>query len=133
MYLGAQGNLGSDTDFGVGARLLANLEATNLEFAGSYDIYFPDNDLDYWEFNANLFYHIHPSQDPSVLPYLGGGLNVGHLSNGSGNTEAGVNLGGGIRFPGRQLTPFVEARAVMGDFDQGVLTVGLLFGHAHGH
>lgn len=131
-YGGAQANVASDTDFGLGARLLANIEDANLEFVGSFDLYFPDEPLDFWEINGNVFYHFHLPENPSVLPYLGGGLNVARLSNGFDETEAGLNLGGGIRFPLENVSPFVEARTVISDADQTVLTIGLLFGHAHG-
>lgn len=132
VYGGAQGNWGSDTDFGVGGRLLANIENANLEFVGSFDIYFPDGPVDFWEANGNLFYHFHLAESPSVLPYVGGGLNISHFSNGADNTEAGLNLGGGFRFPLANVSPFIEARAVISDADQAVLTFGVIFGHAHG-
>ena len=132
VYGGAQALWGSDSDFGVGGTLLANIENANLEFAGSFNLFFPDGDDDFWETNANVFYHFHLSGTPSVLPYLGGGLNISRLSNGSADTEAGLNLGGGIRFPMAGVSPFIEARAVISDHDQAVLAFGLIFGHAHG-
>lgn len=132
VHVGPQVNVASETDVGLGARLLANIESANLEFAGSADLYVPDGPVDYWELNANLFYHFHLPESPSVLPYLGGGLNVANFSNGATNTEAGLNAGGGIRFPLDEVSPYVEARTVLGDADQSVLTIGLLIGHAHG-
>lgn len=132
VYIGPQVNLASETDFGVGGRLLANIESANLEFAGSADLYFPEGGTDYWELNGNLFYHFHLPETPSVLPYLGGGLNVANFSNGTTETEAGLNLGGGLRFPLADVSPYVEARTVVGDADQSVLTFGILLGHAHG-
>lgn len=132
VYGGVQANYGSETDFGLGARMLANLEDVNLEFVGSFDLYFPDGPSDFWEINGNVFYHFHLPESPSILPYIGGGLNVGHVSNGADNTEAGLNLGGGVRFPLENVSPFIEARTVVSDFDQSVLTFGLVFGHAHG-
>jgi hypothetical protein len=125
--LGPQGNWGSEADFGVGGRVLVNIPNVNLEFVGSADMFFPEGDVDWLDLNANLFYHIHLVDTP-VIPYLGGGLNVARLSNGVSTTEAGLNLGGGLRFPGASLTPFVEARAVISDADQFVLTAGILFG-----
>lgn len=127
LAVGVQGNWGSEADFGVGARALLNLGNTNLEAVGSADLFFPDNDVDWWDFNANLFYHFHLADSPSVLPYVGGGLNLARLSANGSATEAGVNLGGGIRFPGN-VTPFLEFRAVLSDADQFVVTGGLLFG-----
>lgn len=132
VYGGVQANYGSETDFGLGARMLANLEDVNLEFVGSFDLYFPDGPSDFWEINGNVFYHFHLPESPSILPYLGGGLNVAQVSNGADNTEAGLNLGGGVRFPLANVSPFIEARTVVSDFDQSVLTFGLVFGHAHG-
>lgn len=132
VYGGAQALFGSDTDFGVGGRVLANIEDANLELVGSFNVFFPDGPLDFWEANGNLFYHFHLSDTPSVLPYLGGGLNISRLSNGSSNTEAGLNLGGGVRFPMANVSPFIEARAVISDHDQAVLAFGIVFGPAHG-
>ncbi len=125
---GVQGNWGSEADFGVGARVLANIPNVNLEAVVSANIFFPDNDVDWLDFNANIFYHFH-TPGANVLPYLGGGLNVTRLSVSEfSTTETGLNLGGGIRFPRPGLTPFVEARAVLSDADQLVLTFGVLFG-----
>ena len=131
-YVGVQADWGSETDFGVGGRVLANIERANLEFVGSFDLYFPDGPIDFWEINGNLFYHFHISNNPSFLPYVGGGLNIASISNGGDTTEAGLGLGGGIRFPLERLSPFVEVRTAISDFDQTVLTFGVLFGHAHG-
>ena len=132
VYGGAQLDWGSETELGVGGRVLASLENANLEIVGSFDLYFPDGPVDFWEINGNLFYHFHLSGSPSLLPYVGGGLNIAHFSNGSDHTELGLNLGGGIRFPMRSVTPFIEGRAVLSDADQAVLTFGLIFGRAHG-
>jgi hypothetical protein len=128
---GVQGNWGSEADFGVGGRVLANIPNVNLEFVGSVDVFFPDGPLDWLDFNANLFYHFHLPDSPSVLPYLGGGLNAARLSvNNNDQTEIGLNIGGGVRFPGGRVTPFIEARGVISDADQFVVTGGILFGPA---
>jgi opacity protein-like surface antigen len=123
---GVQGNWGSESDLGVGARALVNIAGSNFEAVGSIDRFFPENNLDWWDFNANLMYHFHIQ--PSLLPYLGGGLNVARLSNDNvSDSKAGLNVAGGLRFPGN-LTPFVELRAVVSGRDQLVLTGGVLFG-----
>lgn len=128
---GPQVNAGTETDFGIGGRLVGNIRNANLEAVGSFDIYFPDGPLEFWELNGNLFYHFHLRDTDAVLPYAGGGLNISHLSNGDGRTEPGLNLGGGFRFATRSdVSPFVELRGVIGDFDQLVVTLGLLFGDA---
>ncbi len=125
---GFQGNWGSEADFGVGGRLLVNIPNVNLEAVASADVFFPDGDVDWLEFNGNVFYHFHMPDAPNMLPYLGGGLNVTRLSFNGSSTETGLNLGGGVRFLRPGLTPFIEARAVISDADQFVITVGLLFG-----
>lgn len=132
LYAGPQVNLATDTDVGVGARVLANVENANLELVGSFDLYFPDGPNDFWEVNANTFYHFHLPDSPSVLPYVGGGLNIARLSNGGESTEVGLNVGGGVRFPLEDISPYIEGRTVISDFDQAVITFGFLFGHAHG-
>lgn len=131
-YVGPQLNVATETDVGVGARVLANVERMNLELVGSLDLYFPDGPTDFWELNANTFYHFHLPENPAVLPYLGGGLNVANISNGGDQTEVGVNLGGGVRFPFDNISPFIEGRTVISDLDQAVFTFGFLLGHAHG-
>lgn len=128
MALGPQGSWGNESDLGVGGRVLLNISDTNLETVGSVDVFFPDGDVDWLDINANIFYHFHLADSPSVVPYAGGGLNLARLSNGGSNTEAGLNLGGGLRFPGASVTPFVELRAVVSDADQLVITGGFLFG-----
>lgn len=130
LAFGLQGNWGSEADFGVGARLLANVPNVNVEVVGSFDYFFPESDVDWLDFNANAFYHFHLPDSPSVMPYAGAGLNIARVSNGDSTTELGLNLGGGVRFPRTGVTPFVEARGVVAsDADQFVITAGLLFGN----
>lgn len=127
--LGPEVDVGSETDFGIGGRIVGAIRNTHLEAVGSFDIYFPDDPLDFWELNGNLFYHFHLRDTDAVLPYAGGGLNISHISNGEGETDAGLNLGGGVRFATRSdASPFVELRGVIGDLDQVVVTLGILFG-----
>lgn len=125
---GLQGNWGSEADFGVGGRVLLNIPNVNLEAVLSADVFFPDADVDWLEFNGNIFYHFHAPGAANVLPYAGGGLNITRISGNGSTTETGLNLAGGVRFPRPGITPFLEARAVISDADQIVLTFGLLFG-----
>lgn len=136
---GAQGLWGSDTDFGIGGRLAFNLSdiVPHLEALAAFNLFFPDGPQDFWEINGNILYHIHVEGSPGVLPYFGGGLNVGHLEFDDGDggdafvdddTELGLNVLGGVRFLGDVLSPYLEARGVVSDFDQFVLTFGFLFG-----
>lgn len=132
IYFGPHLNVATDTDVGIGGRVLANVEEANLELVGSLDVYFPDGPTDFWAINANSFYHFHLEDSPSVLPYVGGGLNIAQVSNGEDATEVGVNIGGGVRFSLDNISPFIEGKTVISDFDQAVITFGFLLGHAHG-
>lgn len=129
--LGVEGAVSSEYDFGVGARALAQARDVNLDFVGRFDYYMPDGPGDAWELGAELFYHFHLEGTRSVVPYLGGGLSVSRVTAGSGDTSAGPSLGGGIRFPLVNVTPYVEGRAVLGDRDHASVSVGFFFGHAH--
>lgn len=144
---GAQGNWGSEADFGVGGRVLIDLgqAVPGLDIAGDFNYFFPDEetdqaDLTWWEINGNAQYAF-PIEESSVRPYLAAGLNVTRIEvdvdggqDGPGfdfsgdNTEVGLNLGGGIKFPAGSVTPYIEGRAVVSDADQVVVTGGILFG-----
>lgn len=127
---GAEAMFGSETDFGIGGRVQLPLGTTlPLEFQGSFDLFFPDGPVDYWEINANIWYLIETRGSTVAVPYVGGGLNIGHSSTtGFSDTEAGINLGGGARFEFENTTPFVEARFVIGGVGQFVIGGGFLFG-----
>jgi len=126
--VGPQASWGSEADFGVGGRALINIPNVNLETVLSAELFFPDGDVDWLDFNANVFYHFHLPDTHSVVPYAGAGLNVARLSFNGSETEAGLNIGGGIRFPAGGMTPFIDARFVFSDADQFVISAGLLFG-----
>jgi hypothetical protein len=127
---GAEILFGSDTDVGVGARVQLPIDANvPLEFQGSFDLFFPDGPADYWEINGNVWYLIDTRASSILVPYIGGGLNIGHASTpGFDDTDLGVNLGGGARWEFTNTTPFVEARFVIGGVEQFVIGGGFLFG-----
>lgn len=138
LAVGANLNLGSDSDVGIGARLLVGLgEAIpNVEGIGSFDYFFPGGNLDWWEVNANLTVPV--SITSGFQPYLGGGLNVTNTSmdivdatpefGDEGETDIGLNILGGLKLPASGATPFVELRTTIGGGSQVVLSAGLLFG-----
>ena len=128
---GVQASLADDADFGVGARVaLSPPGPSPIKILGSFDLFFPDGPVDYWELNGNIVYVV-PVQNSAVAPYIGGGLNVAHFSFdggtfGSSDTEMGLNLLGGIEFGGA-LPLFVEARVEVEGGEQFVLTGGIYF------
>lgn len=128
---GAEVLFGTETDVGLGGRVHVPLDlgVPNLEFMGSFNLFFPDGPADYWEINGNVWYRIETSGRSRALPYVGGGLNIGRWSREDfDDTDLGLNLGGGVRFPFENTTPFLEARFTIGGEEQFVIGGGVLFG-----
>jgi hypothetical protein len=129
---GAEVLFGTETDVGIGGRVHVDLGSgvPNLEFQGGFALFFPDGPADYWEINGNVWYRIETRGDSNVLPYVGGGLNIGHHDRDDfeGDTDLGLNLGGGVRFPFQNTTPFLEARFTVGGEEQFIIGGGVLFG-----
>ncbi len=132
--LGGQLSWADDADWGLGARVTVGLpvETIPLQAIGSFDFFFPDGPVDYWEINANIAYLI-PVQSVVIVPYVGTGFNIAHVELDSGglvedvsDTDLGLNLLGGIRFTGT-AQPFVEVRVELGGGEQVVLTGGVTF------
>jgi hypothetical protein len=141
---GAEGSYASDYDFGVGGRVELPIATgsegllSTLFGVGSFVYYFPDCDsglaevdCSLWELNAGGAVALPIAE--TVQPYAGAGVNVARVSVEVGDvstssTETGVNLFGGVRLPMGNLTPFGEARIVLGGSEQFVLTIGALFG-----
>jgi len=133
-----------DADFGVGA--FVNFAAPeiheNLAFAGDFGMFFPDDggydeaDVDYWELNANALYRF-PIENVSISPWALAGLNIAHGSVGAdlgelgsvsgGDTEIGVNLGGGVTFGTGPMKPFAGAKIELGGGEGAVIFGGLSF------
>lgn len=132
---GPELSLGTDTDFGIGARLEFDLAGPPLTVIGSFDYYFPDGSVDYWEINGNLIYNFDLASAPTVTPYAGAGLVISHASWDSNNepleshsdTDPGLNLLGGVRFDAGSIMPFVEAKFEIEGAEQFVVTGGILF------
>ena len=145
--LGGQMSYGSDTDFGLGARLSLGLDQLleGLEVAGAFDWFFPDlesddDDLDYtyFEINGNFLYNFSLQRTTIFIPYAGAGVNIAHGSLDSeilgddevevSDTEVGMNILGGMKVNlTERLQPFIECRFEIGGGEQFVVTGGLLF------
>ena len=134
LQLGAQVNIATDTDLGIGARLLFGLEqlVAGMQGAASFDYFFPDG-YDFWELNGNV---VVPLPIPGNFePYVGGGLNLAFISSevdipdvDDSDTEIGLNLVGGLRFATTNFRPFVEVRGVIAGAEQLVFTGGIMLG-----
>ena len=135
VHLGPQVSLADDADVGLGGRVVAGVpNYTGLEFAGSFDVFFPDGDVDYWEINGNVLHNFEVAGTTSFRPYAGGGLNIARfdrdetLPGADDDTEVGLNLVGGTKFATESpATPYVEIRFEIEGGEQVVITGGLLF------
>lgn len=130
VHVAPQVSLADDMDFGLGGRALVNLsDMEGFEIAGSFDYFFPDGDVDYWELNGNLHYNIKVSESEVFFPYLGAGLNYANISSGTvSDSDVGLNLVGGSKFQvAERFIPYAELRIEAGGGEQIVVTGGLLF------
>jgi hypothetical protein len=139
---GAELALGTETDFGIGARVVFGLRSlfrrTPIDGQVGFQYFFPSKpagtSFTYWEINGNLAYRI-PNMRGNLAPYVGGGLNIAHASvdvpglGGGSNTEVGLNFLAGTTLKVRGTTiPFAEARVRAGGGpDQLVLAAGARF------
>lgn len=138
---GAELDIGTDTDFGIGARVVFGLRSlfrtTPLDAQLGFVYFFPSApagaDLTYWEINGNVAYRI-PNPRSSIKPYVGGGLNIAHISSrppagvSASDTKLGLNLLGGAAFRVRGTAiPFVEGRGTISGGEQFVFTGGVRF------
>lgn len=132
VHFGPQVSLADDADVGLGARITAGVpQYTGLEFAGTFDVFFPDVG-DYWEINANVLHNFEVAGTTSFRPYAGGGLNLagfeGEGPDAGDDTQVGLNLVGGTKFATESpATPYVELRLEIEGGEQFVVTGGLLF------
>lgn len=129
VQLGPTLALSDEFDFGIGATLSAQAPqlGESIGFLGELLFYFPDN-RDFFEINGNVTYAF-PLAESTLLPFVLGGLNVGRASSdlGGGNTEVGLNIGGGITFDLESFRPSVGGRFVLGGIDHFVFFATLPF------
>lgn len=133
---GPQLSLGTDSDFGLGARLVFPLRTEALGIDGVIDgnYFFAGDEVDSWldaNFNVRLPLPLAEAFDTRI----GAGLNATFISlEGTGspssetNTDLGLNVLGAVDFPRGRMTPFGELRVIIGGAEQVVLTGGFTFG-----
>ena len=137
VYLGPQVSVAEDVDVGVGVNVgvpLASLHE-NLEFSGNFTLYFPDV-IDYWEVDGNVRYLFALEGNSAMVPFVMAGLAIGNSSwdgddipgvADDSNTELGLRVGGGAKFPMDRLTPFVDLGLTIGDLPDFILRGGFTF------
>ncbi len=145
LKVGAALTYGSDSDFGVGARVEYPLEewVPNLGIAGGLNVFFPrDPYTGWWEVNAAALYHFDVSD--TFIPYAGAGLafaswkrrdtrsdffGVITTRDNSSDSSFLLNAIGGCSFEfDLGFTPFVEARIGLGGGNGLEITAGALIG-----
>lgn len=111
-------------EIGLGAQLGVPV-AHHLEFYPSFDYFFVDVGS-LWQLNADLKYRF-GGQGLDWL-YAGAGLNIAHASaGGASNSDAGLNLFGGVESLKGSVHPFAELRLTVGDGSTGMIAGGLNF------
>ena len=78
--------------------------------------------------NMDVYYHF--NREGRMTPYVGGGvgLNIVHRDRiDDTSTDLGMNLMGGLRFPGRTNHVFLEGRYNASDVSQVSLLTGITF------
>jgi hypothetical protein len=97
--------------------------ARQLDFYPSMDVFLPEAGTRIM-FNGDLKYRF--LTDTSWDPYLGGGLNLLYRRlDGSGNSDLGANLLGGVEARVGNVHPFLEGRLVIQDDASFQLAGGL--------
>jgi len=125
MHLGPRISYQFDVeDVGLGAQFSLPV-ARHLEFYPSFDYFFVDPGS-FWNLNGDLKYRLAGQHLDWI--YLGTGLNIAHRSVGSAdNTDAGLNLFGGIESLAGWVHPFGEFRLTVGDNTAAMVAGGLNF------
>lgn len=96
----------------------------NFTFVPNFEVYLRD-DPSVVAFNGDFHYAPTVSRSREWRPYIGLGLalvRVAHRRN--SNTEAGVNLKGGLNFRGQRTTPFVQIEYRVADDPYDDLSLG---------
>lgn len=134
-----------DADLGIGAFVGVPVASIHedLSFVGDFGMFFPGGgshgavevDVDYWELNANGLFKF-PLEGQPFTPWALAGLNVakysasaevGEFGASYGDTQIGLNVGGGVTFGEGPMTPFAGAKFELGGGEGAVVFGGLSF------
>jgi hypothetical protein len=131
------GDLEDATSLYIGADVRIHSENLPVVPNASFDYYFTDVDeLSIFTVDLNALYEFGVDNE-AFTPYAGGGLAItrtsfdaasGGFAISSDDTEVGLNLVGGARFPLGNIEPFAQLNATLGgDLQRLGVTGGLLF------
>lgn len=139
-------DIGADFAIGGDVRydLSENVDAP-IQLSGAFDFYFADDrqiqsqEVGQTVFTVDLNAHYMIPTEGAVSPYAGAGIGitswsvddvtVGGITVGGGSdSDAGLNIVGGLEFNTESFRPFVQGQfTVGGDLDRFGLTGGVLF------
>jgi hypothetical protein len=137
IHVGPQLSLGTDSDFGLGGRIVFPLRVGALGVDGAIDgnyFFGPGTGIDSWiDTNANVRIPIPVARDFTTR--LGAGINFTFISidvpgspTSTSESEVGLNLLGTIEFSRGHIAPFADVRLIVGGGEQLVLTAGFTIG-----
>ena len=121
LTLGPTLGMHDNGDFAIGATVGSPMDAVGegVRILGEFLLFFPEVGS-YFEISGNLAYDF-PVADPTVLPFVIAGLNIGRFSidagsfGGGSSTDLGLNIGGGIAFDAGNVRPTVGGRFTVRD------------------
>ncbi|MBN2000287.1 hypothetical protein JW935_22245 [candidate division KSB1 bacterium] len=124
---GIRAGLYTDVDeFFIGGDLVFKL-APRLDFNPNLEYVFVE-DVSYMTINFDVLYYIYSSR--KSYGWVGGGLAMTRLkADGAdkGDSDTGLNLLFGIGFKNRGSIPYLQAKLIMGDYDDFVIGGGFRF------
>jgi len=91
----------------------------------------------YWNVNSysnanpNLDVHYRFTPSGTLTPYVGSGVGINFIDGrrfGDSDTQVGMNLIGGLKFPTEGPNYFLEARHTLSDLNQTSVLAGVTFG-----
>lgn len=99
---------------------------SKVSISPSFVYWFPNDPINWWEFNANVNYYFTKAGSADFYGLAGINLFSAKIDDAEdGNSDVGLNLGAGANFNiGKSWEPFTELKFVIGDADQ----LGLFFG-----
>ena len=133
-----------DADLGIGGFVGVALPEIdeNLSVVADFGLFFPSehglegSDWSYWELNGDAVYRF-PLEDVGFTPWALAGVNIARWSQdhgpagpgdpSGGDTEIGLNLGGGVTFGEGPVAPFAGVKFELSGGDGAVIFGGFAF------
>lgn len=126
-FVGVRAGLYTDVEEPfIGAEYLTGI-APSVDFNPNIEYVLIDN-MTYMTFNIDTHYDFYDTRGGFM--YLGGGLGISYIDiegASDSETDTGINLFAGGGLNRRSVIPYVQAKLVLGDYDEFVIAVGFRF------